>query len=111
MKKSENQIIFKSIELLPINLDKKRFLIFKSHFFQIVHDSTGFLCEPTKELFSRSMARFVIGDRNVSENMGEKGRKRVQQHFSFEAFTDKLNEIIRALTNGQETTHNGKKND
>lgn len=62
---------------------------------QVVNESTGFLCEPTKSDFGRSMARFVIGDRSLSENMGEKGRKRVQLHFSFEAFTEKLNNIIQ----------------
>lgn len=64
---------------------------------QVVNESTGFLCEPTKDAFGRSMARFVIGDSSLSENMGEKGRKRVQQHFSFEAFTDKLNHVIQEL--------------
>lgn len=66
----------------------------------MVHESTGFLCESTKEEFGQSMARFVIGDQNLSGNMGEKGRKRVQQHFSFEAFTEKLNTIIEELLDG-----------
>ena len=78
---------------------------------QVVHESTGFLCEPTKEYFSRSMARFVIGDKNLSENMGEKGRKRVQQHFSFEAFTEKLNTIIDEALTDQGTAENDKKNE
>lgn len=49
------------------------------------------------------MARFVTPDRSLSESMGEKGRKRVQQHFSFEAFTDKLNSIVQELADGQAT--------
>lgn len=44
------------------------------------------------------MARFVIGgDSSLSKTMGEKGRKRVQQHFSFEAFSEKLANIIEEL--------------
>lgn len=43
------------------------------------------------------MARFIIGDASLSKNMGEKGRKRVQQHFSFEAFSEKLINIIEEL--------------
>lgn len=73
----------------------------------MVNESTGFLCESTKGEFGRSMARFIIGDQSLSENMGEKGRKRVQQHFSFDAFTDKLNIIIEEL---QGEDHNSKKN-
>lgn len=55
------------------------------------------MCEPTKDDFGRTMARFVIGDSSLSKNMGEKGRKRVQQNFSFDAFSDKLNSIIGEL--------------
>lgn len=70
---------------------------------QVINESTGFLCEPKNDVFGRSMARFVTPDRSLSESMGEKGRKRVQQHFSFEAFTDKLNSIVQELADGQAT--------
>lgn len=62
----------------------------------VISDSTGFLCEPTEEDFAKAMAKFV-SDRCLSQSMGEKGRKRVQQHFSFEAFTEKLNYILVEL--------------
>lgn len=70
----------------------------KTGYLQVINESTGFLCEPKEDAFGRSMARFVTSDRSLSENMGEKGRKRVQQHFSFEAFTEKLNNIVQELT-------------
>ena len=73
---------------------------------QVVNESTGFLCEASKDDFGRTMSRFVIGDSNLSKNMGEKGRKRVQQHFSFEAFSEKLNNIIDELL---ATANNSKK--
>lgn len=63
-----------------------------------------------KEDFSRSMTKFVMGGRNMSETMGGKGRKRVQQHFSFEAFTEKLNGIINELLECN-TANDTKKND
>lgn len=73
---------------------------------QVVNESTGFLCEATKDDFGRTMARFVIGDSSLSKNMGEKGRKRVQQHFSFEAFSQKLINIIEEML---ATQNNSKK--
>lgn len=69
-----------------------------------MNESTGFLCEATKDDFGRTMARFVIGDSSLSKNMGEKGRKRVQQHFSFEAFSEKLTSIIEELLAPYKTT-------
>lgn len=81
-------------------------------FLQVVNESTGFLCEPKKDDFGRTMARFVIGDSNLSKNMGEKGRKRVQQHFSFEAFSEKLATIIEELLMTYKATdHSSKKQD
>lgn len=74
----------------------------------IINDSTGFLCDPFEEDFGKAMARFVGNDGKTSEIMGEKGRKRVQQNFSFEAFAEKLNFIIQELISSADTT-NGKK--
>lgn len=75
-----------------------------------MNESTGFLCEATRDDFGRTMARFVIGDSSLSKSMGEKGRKRVQQHFSFEAFSEKLADIIEELlTTCEATAHSSKK--
>lgn len=63
----------------------------------IIHNTTGLLCEPTENEFAKAMLRFVNGDRSLGATMGRKGRERVQQHFSFEAFTNKLDLILSEL--------------
>lgn len=63
----------------------------------VIHDSTGFLCEAREEDFAKAMAKFVGGDRTLSESMGQKGWKHVKQHFSFEAFTEKLDYIVNEM--------------
>lgn len=65
----------------------------------IIHETTGFLCDEShaEEEFAKAMNRFVTGDQTLSNSMGEKGRKRVQQNFSFEAFAEKLDFIIKEL--------------
>ncbi|XP_058452764.1 alpha-1,3/1,6-mannosyltransferase ALG2 [Malaya genurostris] len=67
----------------------------------IIHDQTGFLCEPTPVSFGAAMAKLVKDDRSC-ERMGEMGRKRVQQRFSFEAFSTKLDNIVTDLTARQD---------
>lgn len=64
----------------------------------IVHEQTGFLCESTPEDFANA-ATLIIKDQKLGEKMGDMGRKRVQQRFSFEAFTEKLNQIVTNLIN------------
>lgn len=62
----------------------------------VIHESTGFLCEPEPAAFAAAMARFVK-DRTLSDRMGEMGRKRVQQKFSFAAFGEQLECIVGGL--------------
>lgn len=62
----------------------------------IVNDQTGFLCEPEPTDFVEAALK-IIRDPKLGERMGDMGRKRVQQRFSFEAFTDKLDNIIKDL--------------
>lgn len=59
----------------------------------IIHDQTGFLCEPSAKSFLKPMMS-LIQDRRRVEIMGEMGRKRVQQKFSFAAFTDMLDSVV-----------------
>ncbi|XP_058057220.1 alpha-1,3/1,6-mannosyltransferase ALG2 [Anopheles bellator] len=59
----------------------------------IIHEQTGFLCEPVPKEFAAAMAKLVSDDKH-GERMGAMGRKRVQQRFSFEAFSTKLDNII-----------------
>lgn len=60
----------------------------------VAHGETGFLCEPTPAAFADAMARFVR-DPESSRRMGEMGRQRVIDRFSFEAFTSSLDNIVR----------------
>lgn len=62
----------------------------------IVHEQTGFLCESNPEDFANAAA-LIIKDSKLGEKMGEMGRKRVEQRFSFEAFTEKLDKIVLSL--------------
>lgn len=62
----------------------------------IVHEQTGFLCESEPEDFANAAVR-IIKDAKLGEKMGEMGRKRVEQRFSFEAFTEKLDKIVLSL--------------
>lgn len=62
----------------------------------IVDEQTGFLCESDPEDFANAAAR-IVKDSKLAEKMGEMGRKRVAQRFSFEAFTEKLDQIVQSL--------------
>jgi alpha-1,3/alpha-1,6-mannosyltransferase len=62
----------------------------------IVHDQTGFLCEADPQDFAAAASR-IIKDSKLGEKMGDMGRKRVEQRFSFEAFTEKLDQIVSSL--------------
>lgn len=63
----------------------------------IVHNSTGFLCDPKEDAFSLAMTNMLKDDR-LRERMGIMGHKRVQQKFSFEAFAQKLDDIVNEVT-------------
>ncbi|EDW17519.1 alpha-1,3/1,6-mannosyltransferase ALG2 [Drosophila mojavensis] len=62
----------------------------------VVHSSTGFLCENQDKSFAGAMHQ-LFTDEGLRSKMGEQGRKRVQQKFSFGAFADRLNEIVQEL--------------
>lgn len=62
----------------------------------VVHSSTGFLCENQEKSFGGAMHQ-LFKDEGMRLKMGELGRKRVQQKFSFGAFADRLNEIVQEL--------------
>lgn len=62
----------------------------------VIHESTGFLCDNKDDSVATAMAKFVK-DQTLSGRMGEMGRKRVQQKFSFDAFTDQLDTILKEL--------------
>lgn len=62
----------------------------------IVNDQTGFLCDPDEKEFGDAITK-LIRDPQLAQRMGSMGRKRVQQRFSFEAFTEKLDSIVTNL--------------
>ena len=59
----------------------------------VVHGVTGWLCEGDPEQFGEVMRQ--VADNEVEmEKMGTAGKERVEEHFSFEAFTEKLDEYV-----------------
>ena len=63
----------------------------------IVDGQTGFLCdEPLVETFAQRMKEFVENPQR-SKEFGEKGRRRVQEKFSFQPFAKQLNEHVEDL--------------
>ncbi|XP_071393936.1 alpha-1,3/1,6-mannosyltransferase ALG2 [Centroberyx affinis] len=58
---------------------------------------TGFLCEPTAEAFSEAMER-LVREPQLRRDMGQAGRRRVQDKFSLQAFSDQLHGYILRLT-------------
>ncbi|XP_055842831.1 alpha-1,3/1,6-mannosyltransferase ALG2 [Episyrphus balteatus] len=70
----------------------------------IVHNSTGILCEKDSQQFSKAMCS-LFKDQQLCERMGEMGRKRVQQKFSFESFGNKIESIIRDLLDRKSKTN------
>lgn len=60
----------------------------------IIDCQTGFLCdEPLIETFAQRMKEF-IDNKDLSKQMGEQGRKHVNEKFSFKPFAKKLNTHI-----------------
>ncbi|XP_046906108.1 alpha-1,3/1,6-mannosyltransferase ALG2 [Hypomesus transpacificus] len=63
----------------------------------VADGETGFLCEPTAEAFSRAMEKLLRAPQ-LRRDMGHAGRRRVQDKFSLEAFSDQLHGYILRLT-------------
>eukprot|EP00095_Tigriopus_kingsejongensis_P001631 maker-scaffold121_size336169-snap-gene-0.12 protein:Tk01631 transcript:maker-scaffold121_size336169-snap-gene-0.12-mRNA-1 annotation:"inorganic pyrophosphatase" len=66
----------------------------------VVHNETGILCEATPEAFSEAMTEFVVGGKQLKTKMGNSGRKRVMESFSFGAFAGKLERIVVECLSG-----------
>ncbi|KAH8302679.1 hypothetical protein KR044_009391 [Drosophila immigrans] len=62
----------------------------------VVQSSTGFLCEQQAKSFGGAMYQ-LFRDEALRVKMGDLGHKRVQQKFSFEAFADRLNQLVEEL--------------
>lgn len=57
---------------------------------------TGFLCQPTEDSFAEAMSR-IASSSDLVKKLGEAGRKRVEEKFSFEQFTEKLDKVVNGL--------------
>lgn len=62
----------------------------------IIDEQTGYLCEANAKEFAKAMLKLVRSQK-LMERMGDMGHKRVQQRFSFEAFSEKLDSIVKNL--------------
>ncbi|KAF1528363.1 Alpha-1,3/1,6-mannosyltransferase ALG2, partial [Eudyptula minor] len=63
----------------------------------ILHNVTGFLCDPLPTQFSEAMEK-IVRDPLLKDTMGAAGRARVTEKFSSEAFTEQLYQYICRLT-------------
>lgn len=63
----------------------------------VLHNVTGFLCDPLPTQFSEAMEK-IVRDPLLKDTMGAAGRARVTEKFSSEAFTEQLYQYICRLT-------------
>ncbi|XP_071593085.1 alpha-1,3/1,6-mannosyltransferase ALG2 [Heliangelus exortis] len=63
----------------------------------ILHNVTGFLCDPLPTQFSEAMEK-IVRDPLLKDKMGAAGRDRVMEKFSSEAFTEQLYQYVCRLT-------------
>lgn len=64
----------------------------------VVDGVTGFLCIPDAKAFSATMALFIDSP-ELTKQLGKSGHQHVKTHFSFSAYSDKLNNIILGIHN------------
>ena len=62
----------------------------------VVEGETGYLCDPTPEDFGSKLGK-LFEDKVGAQKMGEAGRTHVVEHFSFAAFTERLNNVVENL--------------
>lgn len=65
------------------------------------HGVTGFLCEPNAESMAQFMCRIVEND---NSEMGIKGKKRLDEKFSYGSFNNQLKKIINNIGNSLNNT-------
>ncbi|XP_794663.3 alpha-1,3/1,6-mannosyltransferase ALG2 [Strongylocentrotus purpuratus] len=62
----------------------------------IAHKQTGFLCEPSAASFAPALERFVR-EPDLKNRLGKAGRDRVINNFSFRAFGNKLEKLVKRV--------------
>ncbi|KAL7077218.1 hypothetical protein ACQ4LE_004117 [Meloidogyne hapla] len=75
----------------------------------IIDKKTGFLCPPEKEIFAESM-EFAINETEIIKEMGIMGCQNVEKNFSFDSFSDKLNQIVCLLVSKKNLTNEDNNN-
>eukprot|EP01132_Coremiostelium_polycephalum_P005505 gene5505-6859_t len=56
-------------------------------------DETGYLCHPDPNEFSNAIKK-IVTDYNKAQHLGSNGRHWVSSQFSFESYSDRLNQIV-----------------
>lgn len=69
----------------------------------VADGATGYLCDPAPDRFSEAMSNFVTDD-GLRKKLGEAGKQRVIEKFSFKQFTEQLCGIVENLA--QDKSHN-----
>lgn len=64
----------------------------------VLHNVTGFLCEPTPQNFSSAM-NVLLSDPQLALQMGASARERVKANFSRRVFGDSLNALALRVSN------------
>ena len=62
----------------------------------VAHKQTGFLCEANASSFAGAMERFVR-ESDLRDRMGRSGKDRVLNNFSFRAFGNKLEKLVKRV--------------
>lgn len=60
----------------------------------VVNEVTGFLCQPHSQSFANAMSK-LIQNPELCDRLGDAGLKRFESKFSFDAFTEQLDGILR----------------
>lgn len=67
----------------------------------IVHEVTGYLSEPIPENFAHYMAK-IMSNAETQKTLGEHGKARFHDKFSFAAFSRHLNSIVFSVTSEED---------
>ncbi len=62
----------------------------------VIDGRTGFLCEPDSKEFARKMLHFVRNP-SASISLGDVANEHVENNFSFDAFSTKIDDIVQSL--------------
>lgn len=73
----------------------------------VVSEVTGFLCPANEIHFAVAMAR-LIKDPQMAERMGQAGKMRFKEHFSFDAFSLTWDRCVEGLMSTSTTYGHGR---